>query len=96
MPALLPPLAGHTLSYRKKDDLRSLLLIGGLSPHQDWLADVWEYDVTRGAWLRLNCTGAKPMGESALVPSVVIAYVVGCRLLCLSVRVLHHWILLSD
>ena len=62
MPGLLPPLAGHTLTYRKKDNLRSLLLLGGVSPHGGWLDDVWEYDVTRGAWLRLNCTGAKPMG----------------------------------
>ena len=70
VPALLPPLAGHSLTYRQKDDLRSLLLIGGLSPQRHWLTHVWEYDVIRGAWLRLNCTGAKPMGESGLVPSV--------------------------
>ncbi|XP_037078652.1 LOW QUALITY PROTEIN: multiple epidermal growth factor-like domains protein 8, partial [Pollicipes pollicipes] len=58
----LPPLAGHSLTYRQRDGLRSLLLLGGFSPQHDWLADVWEYDVTRGAWLRLNCTGSAPMG----------------------------------
>ncbi|XP_043238778.1 multiple epidermal growth factor-like domains protein 8 [Amphibalanus amphitrite] len=81
VPALLPPLAGHTLTYRKKDNLRSLLLLGGVSPQGGWLDDVWEYDVTRGAWLRLNCTGTKPMGmyghAAAYHPATDTVYVYG-------------------
>ncbi|KAJ2953641.1 hypothetical protein O0L34_g1253 [Tuta absoluta] len=57
-----PPLAGHTLTLQKYNDYESLVLIGGFSLEQGFMADVWEYDLDNEKWIKLQCGGSKPVG----------------------------------
>ncbi|XP_041977639.1 multiple epidermal growth factor-like domains protein 8 isoform X2 [Aricia agestis] len=57
-----PPLAGHTLTMQKYQDYESLVLIGGFSLEEGFMSDMWEFDLDHNKWIKLVCTGAKPVG----------------------------------
>ncbi|KAK3860683.1 hypothetical protein Pcinc_033276 [Petrolisthes cinctipes] len=58
----LPALAGHTLTYRTNGDTQSLVLIGGASSNYGFLESVWEYDLKKRWWGKLQTSGAVPVG----------------------------------
>ncbi|MPC59517.1 Multiple epidermal growth factor-like domains protein 8 [Portunus trituberculatus] len=109
-PAALPPLAGHTLTYRGQQEAASLLLVGGASPQYGFLEAPWEYSVSSGRWARLVTSGTAPVGvygHSAVYHAASGAlYVYGGHCfklhgvgLCRDLYALHyarrHWALLS-
>ncbi|XP_045596655.2 multiple epidermal growth factor-like domains protein 8 [Procambarus clarkii] len=58
----LPPLAGHSLTYRSDAESQSLVLIGGASSEYGFLECVWEYNLGNGQWNKVKTGGAIPVG----------------------------------
>lgn len=53
-----PPLAGHTLTWRR--DFESLVLIGGFSPKHGYMNEVWEFDTKTDNWEVIQTSGNGP------------------------------------
>ncbi|XP_076035463.1 multiple EGF like domains 8 [Oratosquilla oratoria] len=58
----LPPLAGHTLTYRSDSQYSSLVLIGGASSMYGFLDTVWEFNLLDNVWVKVNTSGTIPTG----------------------------------
>lgn len=57
-----PAVAGHSLTSYRNQTLESLILIGGSSPQNGFLNNVWEYRLDKEKWLPWSTRGRGPLG----------------------------------
>ncbi|KAF5283548.1 hypothetical protein FQR65_LT13840 [Abscondita terminalis] len=57
-----PSVSGHTLTSYRNVSMESLVLIGGVSPQQGFLSEVWEYRLDKEQWYTWHVKGNGPLG----------------------------------